>query len=200
MTLTKSLMVAAFVSTTTTTALAGHVGDPAGAGTVTATSTSGARAGAGAIAQTGAVNVTQTVQQPAPIVPYGAPAGYGPGYGGRGRIPDTAASLSGAVSGGNPCGLGAQAGMGLPSFTGLFSWMWEGHGCEWRQKAALTAQLAGDNQAGLNVMCDDDTAVETAMAELGRPCASTQKRWNAEYQKQGYRWVRNPNGTLGWLK
>jgi hypothetical protein len=72
------------------------------------------------------------------------------------------------VVGGNPCSVGASAGVSMAGFGIAGGATWADKQCERRQQAALLFNM-GQERAAVELMCLDDS-VRTVMRGIGRPC------------------------------
>lgn len=105
----------------------------------------------------------------------------------RGNTPDAVAP---SIVGGNPCTVGASAGLSVAGIGLSGGATTPDHGCETRQRAAILYNM-GFTAAAKALLCTD-TFYSTAFAQSGEPCAADVRRWVAEGYRQDAQghWVR----------
>jgi hypothetical protein len=89
-------------------------------------------------------------------------------YSGGYTVRNTPEVMPPPVAGGNPCAVGASAGISLPGFGIAGGGTWADKACERRQQAALLFNM-GEPKVAYELMCQDDK-VRSAMKIAGKPC------------------------------
>jgi hypothetical protein len=92
------------------------------------------------------------------------------GYGGGYTLRNTPEVQPPNVLGGNPCAVGASAGLSMAGFGIAGGATWADRACERRQQATLLFNM-GEPKTALELMCQDDN-VRSAMRVSGKPCAA----------------------------
>jgi hypothetical protein len=92
------------------------------------------------------------------------------GYGGGYTVRNTPDLQPPNVLGGNPCAIGASAGVSVAGFGIAGGATWADRQCEQRQQAALLYNM-GEQKVAIELMCQDDN-VRVAMRVSGKPCTA----------------------------
>jgi hypothetical protein len=92
------------------------------------------------------------------------------GYGGGYTVRNTPDLQPPNVLGGNPCAIGASAGVSMAGFGIAGGATWADRQCERRQQAALLYNM-GEQKVAVELMCQDDN-VRAAMRVSGKPCSA----------------------------
>jgi hypothetical protein len=90
------------------------------------------------------------------------------GYGGGYTLRNTPEVIPPNVVGGNPCAIGASAGLSMAGFGIAGGATWADKQCERRQQAALLFNI-GKAKAATELLCQDDN-IRAALRVSGEPC------------------------------
>ena len=92
------------------------------------------------------------------------------GYGGGYTVRNTPEVIPPNVVGGNPCAIGASAGLSMAGFGIAGGATWADRQCERRQQAALLFNI-GKPKAATELLCQDDN-IRAALRVAGEPCVA----------------------------
>jgi hypothetical protein len=92
------------------------------------------------------------------------------GYGGSYTVRNTPEVIPPNVVGGNPCAIGASAGLSMAGFGIAGGATWADRQCERRQQAALLFNI-GKPKAATELLCQDDN-IRAALRVSGEPCVA----------------------------
>jgi hypothetical protein len=92
------------------------------------------------------------------------------GYGGGYTVHNVPEVIPPNVVGGNPCAVGASAGLAVSGFGISGGGTWADKQCERRQQAALLYNM-GHGTAATELLCQDDH-VRAALRAVGEPCTA----------------------------
>jgi hypothetical protein len=92
------------------------------------------------------------------------------GYGGGYTLRNTPEVIPPNVVGGNPCAIGASAGLSMAGFGIAGGATWADKQCERRQQAALLFNI-GKAKAATELLCQDDN-IRAALRVSGEPCVA----------------------------
>jgi hypothetical protein len=95
---------------------------------------------------------------------------YNVNYGGGHTVRNVPEVIPPNVVGGNPCSVGASAGMSVAGFGIAGGATWADKQCERRQQAALLYNI-GKQKAATELLCQDEN-IRAALRVSGEPCAA----------------------------